>query len=142
MHRTILEHFDGVFGELERLYRNKLSVDLKKVRPKLEVLCNLVEADLVRRSDYLNRFLRVVDEIKTTKVCCDFKRSVHVLDFCMRRLQWPEVGQALKLIYADITEPDGRLEIEVLIKRVYDPHWEGGEVVLLTPDENIWDLTR
>ena len=139
MKKTILEQFDCGLSELTGFYRSNPFIDLKKVKPKLDGLCQLVGADPVHRDDYLNRFLRVVDEMKTARARSDITRCAHLLDFCMRRLTWPEVGQALKNEYASVLDADARLETEALIKRIYDPSWEGGEFEFLAPDENIWE---
>jgi len=139
MSTTILEQFDCGLGELAGFYRANPFIDLKSVKPKLEFLCQLVEADPVHRDDYLTRFLRVVDGMKTAKTQSDIARNAHLLDFCMRRLRWPEIGLALKAEYANVVDADARLETEALIKRIYDPAWEGGEFDFLAPDENIWE---
>ncbi|MEO7339863.1 MAG: hypothetical protein ABI073_03220 [Luteolibacter sp.] len=139
MNKTILEQFDSGLNELTDFYRANPFVDLKKIRPKLDGLCQLVEADPVHRDDYLTRFLRVVDGMKTARARSNITRNAHLLDFCMRRLKWPEIGQALKAGYASVVDADARLETEALIKRIYDPAWEGGEFEFLAPDENIWE---
>jgi hypothetical protein len=119
--------FDLLLGEISDWYRSRWFVDTKKIKPRLKLLTDLVATDPAHQADYLARFIQLADELKSLKLQADIRRNLDVLHFCMRHFQWFEITEKLKHEHRLIPEPDTRLEVEVIIKAVLDPHWQGGE---------------
>jgi len=139
MDEFYLARFDYELNELESYYRGRFFVTPAEVRSQLEGLCLLVDADPDGKMQYLERFQRIVDHLKSTKSSTMASKDLHVLGFCMRHLKWGEIGEALKSIFPDVICPDRRLKIEVIIRGVYDPEWKDGCFALKAPILSEWD---
>ena len=119
--------FNSQVSALRAFYREQILIDVRKIKPEMESLFELIEAN--PRTNFKDQFRSLITELKTLT---DLEATpiVHILDFCMRRLRWPEIETALKEVYALIPDLSIKLDVEVLIKQTYDPKWSGGAVNL------------
>jgi hypothetical protein len=107
----------------------------------LQRLCEQIAADLERPAATIV-FLRLLEQMRDTTNPNEITGICHILDYCMRILKFPELGDAMKYAYPNLKNPSIKLELEAMIKRIFDPNWEGGEFAEIDLTENIWDLTN
>ena len=115
--------------------------DLKKLLPILERFLTVIQSRPRDRDAFAKEFVSLVASIDYADQPRGIFAAEHIIDFCMRTLQWPEVGVALKEQYDREPRSAVKLWIERMIREIYDRHWEGG-VAELEPQESIWDLLR
>ena len=130
--------FSSKVANIRSIYRRQRLVDLRAIRPLMNDLSAVIESR--PDADFRGQFRLLINDLPMLKSNSDVIGIIHILDFCMRRFKWSEIESALKEIYPSIASPDTKLEVERLIKNIYDPKWDQGQFEFLIPDDNIWEL--
>lgn len=68
---------------------------------------------------------------------------IHTLEFCFRKLEWQEGFDSLVRINESFEDSGLAFKVEQIIRRIYDPNWEGGIARLGEGEQmppSVWDL--
>jgi hypothetical protein len=122
-----------------RAVREQHPGSFDKLIPYLEDFVSQLQSRPAERAQFVEELvkrIKHVDDMSTPKRQLSTQEIIH---YTMRKLQWPEIGAALKEHWDHEPDPSKRMWMEQVIKNHYDPQWADGEFEKV-PDESIWDM--
>jgi len=135
------ENFEKAYATAKNYYE-------KEVFPNAEISSKLLDSlnDALNDAPSHEEGLRWIEEkcesMFSPKTVADYKLPIDAIEYAMRSLKWSEGNDFLKSLFNRLVDPSLKMELEVMIKRYYDPNWSGGDFEIKEFPLTIWDLAE
>jgi hypothetical protein len=119
-----LNDIEEIVGDILRVAEQ--SFDARSVAPKLEELLSLIEGSPERHEEFTNKLLALLDPAPN-ELQLGRPGIVDILEYCMHRLRWPEMREAMQRLVS--TAGDWRVSRAAeRVLEAYDDEWPAGEI--------------
>ena len=132
----------------EKAYATAKNYYEKEVFPNTEISSNLLDSlnnalnDAPSHEEGLRWLEKKCESMFSPKTVADYKLPVDAIEYAVRSLKWREGNDFLKSLFNRSNDPSLRMELEVMIKRYYEPKWSGGDFEIKEFTPTIWDLAE
>lgn len=132
--------FQSAYRKVHRIYVKKPMIDPKEAMPHLDHLTIILES--MGENIGSSELRLACRQAIAPKHLADYLLPLHLLEYSMEILKWPLVRPVLEELLNEQTDPGIRLKFEVVIRRVYEPDWQGGDCKSIELEESVWDYLR
>jgi hypothetical protein len=102
------------------------SFDIRDIEPRLRALLSLLESSSARHEEFANALVALLAPVPN-ELPLGQPGIVEILEFCMRKLRWPEVREALQELKSCTTDWRVRRAAERVLE-AYEDDWTGGDL--------------
>ena len=135
---TSLCQFKKAVNDARTYYSAVEWPDMQKSRSLLaDVVVVLSEVDPAVGVGWLEDEIASIYQPTTV---ADYQFPLNLLEFSLRSLRWKEGIKLLETVFDKSGDASTKLQIEVIIKRLYDPDWPRGDHTFSELEPSIWDL--
>ncbi len=111
---------------------------MRKARPLLAAVVTSLQG--VNSTTGMNWLEDEIESIYQPRVVSDYQFPLCLLEFVFRSIRWKEGLSLLEKIFYESNDASVKLQIEIVIKRLYSADWKGGIFNISEIGPSIWDL--
>ncbi|MGB0372859.1 MAG: hypothetical protein ACPGN3_16120 [Opitutales bacterium] len=132
--------FRNKISDLKELYGSMPLVDVKKIRPIMAQMMTFLGQHSVFKDSILEVLAHELDSLTESNDIRLSRAVIQMIEYIMQKYRWDEVKLMLIESFKKSENPSIRLEIELVIRRVYERDWPDGDFDVYELEDSIWDL--
>jgi len=140
MSTPALKEFLQQLTAVRELFYIMTPPDIDVIKPEMSKLLKVMVDNLDCKEAFIEKLKSLIDELPNYLGFEEKKFIIYTIDYTMRSLRWTEIEGHLKQIYPKIEDSAVSLEVEKLIRIIFDPKWPSGVCERIDEDINMWDL--
>lgn len=132
------DRFSSAYQAAKSFYESEAFPGARESSDFLERLRQHLEA-AESRAEGIAWLKKETQSIFAPESIADYKLPLALFEYFFRVNAWEEGFEMLNNCFDNISDPSIRLELEMTVKRHFDPNWEKGEFEVLEFEPTVWD---